>query len=664
MIPEFGHFALISALSLALVQGIVPLLGSYLRQTNLMAVAGPAAVGQFVFMSFALGCLIWSFVTQDFSVEYVASNSNSLLPTPYRVSAVWGAHEGSLLLWGLILSFWSVLVVYRSEGLDAVFRARVIAVLGLVAVGFLAFLIGTSNPFERLLPGAVDGRDLNPLLQDIGLILHPPILYFGYVGLAVPFAFAVAALLDGKIDAAWIRWTRPWTTGAWVFLTLGIALGSWWAYYELGWGGWWFWDPVENASFMPWLVATALMHSLAVTEKRGAFKAWTVLLAISGFSLSLLGTFLVRSGVLVSVHAFASDPARGVFILIFLGVVVGGALLLFAWRAATLRSNANFALFSRETLLLVNNVLLLVASGAVLLGTLYPLFVDALGIGKISVGPPYFDAVFVPLMFPLLVIIGVGPMTRWKKDEFSRVGRRLAPYLVAGVAAGVLLVVIAASRVSIPVIAGISVSVWILLSSLLSLIDRITHKKSMVAGVFALPRAFVGMHLAHIGVAVFVVGVTCVSGYQVERDVAMKPGESRELQQYRFEFQGVRREAGPNYLAQRGTVSVYKGNEHVIDLNPEKRKYTRQSQPMTEAAIDWGLGRDVYVALGEPLGDGGWAVRLYLKPFIRWIWLGPLLMAIGGLLAATDKRYKRRVGKTATAGAISGAPTGSGLAST
>lgn len=650
MIPELGHFALVLALCLALVQAIVPLAGAHRRVPEWMAVAAPAARAQALFVVIAFGCLTWAFAANDFSVRYVATNSNSQLPLYYRLFALWGAHEGSLLLWSLILAAWTVAVTYFSRALTAAFAARVIAVMGLVSVGFLLFMLGTSNPFERLLPAAAEGHDLNPLLQDPAFIVHPPMLYMGYVGMAVPFAFAVAALLEGRVDAAWTRWTRPWTTLAWVFLTLGIALGSWWAYYELGWGGWWFWDPVENASFMPWLVATALIHSLAVTEQRGAFKAWTVLLAIFAFALSLLGTFLVRSGVLVSVHAFATDPARGVFILAFLVLVAGGALALYAWRAAAVAGGGGFGLLSRETLLLTNNVLLVVACATVLLGTLYPLALDALGLGKISVGPPYFESVFVPLMLPLVVLLGVGPLTRWKREAAPRLLRRLRVPLAVSALAGALALALLAPARAVLAVAALALAAWVFAATVAGLIARLRGGGGLGARVRRLPRAFVGMSLAHLGVGVFIVGATMVGTFGLEDDVRLAPGAAHALGGYAFRFDGVRTVAGPNYRAERGEVAVFRGERRVATLAPEKRFYHSQSQPMTEAGIDAGLTRDLYVALGEPLGGGDWALRVYVKPFVRWIWAGALLMAAGGLLAASDRRYRLGARARARAG--------------
>jgi cytochrome c-type biogenesis protein CcmF len=641
MIPELGHFALITAFAMALIQGVVPLLGAWRGVPEWMALGAPAARAQFVFVLLAYACLTYAFIAKDFSVLYVAQNANAQLPLVYRISAVWGAHEGSMLLWTLILVGWTLAVSMASRALPAIFQARVLAIMGLLSCGFLLFMLMTSNPFERLLPAAMEGRDLNPLLQDPGMAIHPPLLYMGYVGLAVSFAFAVAALIGGRLDAAWTRWTRPWTTVAWVFLTLGITLGSWWAYNELGWGGWWFWDPVENASFMPWLVATALMHSLAVSEQRGAFKAWTVLLAIFGFSLSLLGTFLVRSGVLVSVHAFATDPTRGTFILAFLAVVVGGALALFAWRANSISGGGSFRLMSRETLLLINNVLLVVACATVLLGTMYPLIIDALGLGKISVGPPYFDAVFAPLMLPLVFLIGIGPLTRWKGDSAKRLVHMLRiAFVVSLVVAGVIVIV--TSGYSVLLATALAMAIWTLASTVQGLIARMRSKPDPWQGLRTLPRSFVGMSLAHLGVSIFIIGVAFTSSFSSEQDVRLAPGDSETLAGYRFQFEGVREVPGPNYRATQGVMKVFRGDREIATLFPEKRAYPIQEQPMTEAAIDVGFTRDLYVALGEPLGDGSWAFRLYYKPLIRWIWFGPALMAVGGLLAASDRRYRRR----------------------
>jgi cytochrome c-type biogenesis protein CcmF len=646
MIPELGHFALILALCVALVQGTLPLFGAHQQRPRWIALARPAAVAQAVLMGAAFGCLITAFIDNDFTVLYVAQHSNSLLPLPYRVAAVWGGHEGSLLLWVVMLSLWALAVSLFSKELPDAMIARVLGVLALVTAGLLLFILLTSNPFERLLAGAEEGRDLNPLLQDPGLIFHPPMLYMGYVGFSVAYAFAVTALLSGQLDAAWARWSRPWTTAAWVFLTLGIALGSWWAYYELGWGGWWFWDPVENASFMPWLVGTALVHSLAVTEKRGSFKNWTVLLAISAFSLSLLGTFLVRSGVLTSVHAFATDPKRGIFILAFLVVVIGSSLALFAWRAPKVGLGGRFALLSRESLLLTNNVLLVVACATVLLGTLYPLLIDALGAGKLSVGPPYFDSVFAPLMIPALFLIGVAPFARWKQATFGELAHTLRwTFLVAAIVGLVMPFFFGEWN---PLVAlSLLLAAWIALSAALNFVERVQSTRAgrtFLAAALDQPPSFFGMHTAHIGVAVFVVGVSMVNGYQAEKDVKMDIGDTVAVGGYSFQFNGVRQQQGPNYMALVGDIELLKDGNFIRKMHPEKRNYVSSAMPMTEAAIDSGFLRDVYVSLGEPIDrdrpDAAWAVRVYYKPFVDWIWGGCVLMAFGGVLALADRRYR------------------------
>jgi cytochrome c-type biogenesis protein CcmF len=641
MIPEIGQLALILALLIALVQATLPIIGAARGDRVWMGLARPAAQGQFLFVALAFGCLAWSFVHNDFSVLNVATNSNSQLPEHYRFAATWGSHEGSMLLWMLMLAGWSTAVSLASRHLPDEMIARVLGVMGFVSAGFLLFMLLTSNPFERLLPAAPDGRDLNPLLQDPGMVIHPPLLYMGYVGFSVAFAFAIAALLGGRLDATWARWSRPWTTAAWCFLTLGIMLGSWWAYYELGWGGWWFWDPVENASFMPWLVGTALIHSLAVTEKRGAFKSWTVLLAIFAFSLSLLGTFLVRSGVLTSVHAFATDPKRGIFILAFLAIVIGGSLALFAARAPKVGLGGRIGLVSRESALLGNNVLLMAAMGSVLLGTLYPLFLDALSLGKISVGPPYFDSVFAPLMTPVVFLMGVGPLARWKEASLPELAVRLRW------AAAVSLV----SAIAVPLIAGewtalksfgYLLAFWIFASTTISVWDRVGRGAGGVwARLRQQPRAYWGMVLAHVGVGVFIVGVTTVKGYEVERDIRMEVGDTVAVGGYTFTFRGATQATGPNYRASRGTVEVSRGGRVIETLHPEKRIYNAQQMPMTEAAIDTGPLGDLYVSLGEPVANGAWSVRVYYKPFVTWIWGGCILMALGGFLALLDRRYRR-----------------------
>ncbi len=645
MIPELGHFALILALGLALIQATLPLAGSYTGNRAWMHTARPLAWGQFIFAAIAFALLLLAFLTDDFSVVYVASNSNTLMPTIYKVSAVWGAHEGSLLLWASFLAAWGAAVATLSRNLPLPIVARVLAVMGMVGIGFLLFMLLTSNPFERIFPPPLEGRDLNPLLQDPGLAIHPPLLYMGYVGFSVAFAFAIAALLGGKLDAAWARWSRPWTTTAWIFLTLGIALGSWWAYYELGWGGWWFWDPVENASLMPWLAGTALMHSLAVTEKRGAFKSWTVLLAITAFSLSLLGTFLVRSGVLTSVHAFATDPARGTFILIFLCVVIGGSLALYAWRAPAVSGGGRFELLSRESFLLANNLLLTLLTALILLGTLAPLIYEAMAWGKISVGFPWFNTMFVAVTPFLAFLMGIGPLTRWKQDEPLRLARELRlPFILTGAAS--LLTVILMPLITLEwylVPLGIGLAVWLLTSHLQAIRERLRHKTrpgAILTDLASNGRSFYGMILAHLGVAMFVVGVTMVANYGQEKDVRMSPGDVQEVAGYRFLFHGVRNERGPNYMAARGHFQIFAGEKPIADLWPEKRSYFASQKPMTEASIDWGFTRDLYVSLGEPLEGGDWALRLYYKPYVRWIWLGALLMALGGLLAITDRRYR------------------------
>ncbi|TVT72597.1 MAG: heme lyase CcmF/NrfE family subunit [Pseudomonas sp.] len=642
MIPELGHLAMILALCLAVVQATLPLIGAWRGDRQWMGLAQPAAWGQFAFLGFSFACLTYAFMVDDFSVAYVAHNSNSALPWYYKFSAVWGAHEGSLLLWAFILAGWTFAVAIFSRQLPEDMLARVLGVMGLISIGFLLFLIVTSNPFERLLPQVpMDGRDLNPLLQDFGLIVHPPMLYMGYVGFSVAFAFAIAALLGGRLDAAWARWSRPWTLVAWAFLGLGIALGSWWAYYELGWGGWWFWDPVENASFMPWLVGTALIHSLAVTEKRGVFKSWTVLLAIAAFSLSLLGTFLVRSGVLTSVHAFATDPERGVFILVFLLMVVGGSLTLFAMRAPVVKSQVGFGLWSRETLLLVNNLLLVVATAMILLGTLYPLLLDALSGTKLSVGPPYFNAMFVPLIGALMLTLGVGILVRWKDTPLKWLLGMLTPVLITSVVLGGLGSLLFGDF-NWAVLAVSLLAAWVVIAGIRDLLDKTRHK-GLFKGMRSLAPSYWGMHLAHLGLAVCAIGVVLTSHQSAERDLRLAPGESLSLGGYEFVFEGAVHHEGPNFTSDKATIRVLDGDKQIATLHPEKRLYTVQQMPMTEAGIDAGFTRDLYVALGEPLGDGAWAVRVHIKPFVRWIWLGALMMGLGGVLAASDRRYRVKV---------------------
>jgi len=635
MIVEIGHFALILAACVALVQGVLPLAGTLNDNQRWQAIAKPAAALQFALIAFSFAVLAHGALTDDFSIKYIAGHSNSLLPTQYKFASVWGGHEGSLLLWMLMLSGWTLAVAIFSRTLPLAMVARVIGILGLVSTGFLMFILITSSPFERLLPAPLDGKDLNPLLQDPGLVIHPPMLYMGYVGFSVAFAFAVAALLSGRMDAAWARWSRPWTIVAWIFMTAGIALGSWWAYYELGWGGWWFWDPVENASLMPWLFGTALIHALMVTDKRGGFKAWSVLLAIGAFSLSLLGTFLVRSGVLTSVHAFASDPKRGVFILIFLAVVVGVSLTLFAWRAPKATLGGKMGLVSRESMLIANSVLLVVATGAVLLGTIYPLIIDALNLGKLSVGAPYFNAVFVPLMVPVVFLMVPGGIAHWREARWAQLGHDLRLPALAAVVAGVAVWTLTERGTWLTAM-GTALATWVVVGLLIQIAIRM--KKSG-----RIPLSFWGMHLAHLGIAVITVGITMVKSYEVERDVRMGLNDTVTIENYSFELVGVSDVNGPNYKALRGDVKVTKDGKYLEMLYPEKRKYFSSAMPMTEAGIDSGLFRDLYVSLGEPIEGERlqWSVRVFYKPFVSWLWYGSILMVLGGLLAVSDRRYRK-----------------------
>ncbi|ENI4129482.1 heme lyase CcmF/NrfE family subunit [Vibrio fluvialis] len=644
MIAEIGHFALILALALAVLLSVLPLVGASKNNHVLMNAARPLSIGMFMMLALSFGILLWAFYTNDFTLQYVASNSNSQLPWYYRLTAVWGAHEGSLLLWVLIQAGWTFAVATLSRGMPQESVARVLAVMGLISVGFLLFIIVTSNPFTRTLPHfPIDGRDLNPLLQDPGLIIHPPMLYMGYVGFSVAFSFAIASLMTGRLDTAWARWSRPWTTAAWLFLTVGIALGSWWAYYELGWGGWWFWDPVENASFMPWLAGTALMHSLAVTEKRGTFKAWTVLLAISAFSLSLLGTFLVRSGILVSVHAFASDPARGMFILGFLVFVIGGSLLLFALKGSSVRVRGNFELVSRENALLANNVLLIAALVVVLIGTLLPLVHKQLGLGSVSIGAPFFNTLFAWLMVPFAFLLGIGPLIRWKRDNLSKL---IKPMLISGVIAllfGALIVQLTTEHFSSMAFMGWVMALWIVCLHAVELYERATHRHTFLAGIGKLQRSHWSMMLGHLGLAVTIIGIAMVQNYSIERDVRLAPGEHFKLQEYEFFFKGLRDKDGPNYDGYIADFEITQNGKYLNTLHAEKRFYRTARSMMTEAAIDRGLTRDLYIAMGERLDDNNaWAVRIYYKPFVRWIWAGALLMALGGALAISDKRYRFR----------------------
>ncbi|WP_372864292.1 heme lyase CcmF/NrfE family subunit [Spongiibacter sp.] len=659
MIIELGHFALILGLGFALLLAVLPMYGVWRGDRQAMATGATLAVGQCLFTSVAISCLFYAFLHDDFSVNIVAAQSNSQLPLAYKFSALWGGHEGSLLLWLEVLTLWTVAVALFSRQLPLDILARVLSVMGMVAVGFFSFALFTSNPFARnLINPPANGQDLNPLLQDPGMVIHPPMLYIGYVGFSVAFAFAIAALLSGRMDASWARWSRPWTNVAWLFLTAGITLGSWWAYYELGWGGWWFWDPVENASFMPWLVGTALIHSLAATEKRGIFKSWTLLLAIFAFSLSLLGTFLVRSGVLTSVHAFAADPTRGMFILAFLSLVVGGSLTLYAFKAPSPSSAKPFELLSREALLLANNILLVVAALTVLLGTLFPLIMDFAGLGKYSVGPPYFNALFVPICCLLAVLVGIGPSSQWKR---SNTGRWLSAMLVALLASallGVLMPWLYGGELYLGASIGALLFVWIVASTLVNLRDKTRNARSVAAGLARLTPSYYGMVIAHLGLASAVLGVAMVSSFHDERDLRMAVGDTADTAfGYRVVFEDIQPISGPNYQGQQGRFSLYRGDQLLTTLAPEKRRYhARASQVMTEAAIDAGLLRDVYIALGEPVGDRAWAVRIHIKPFVRWIWLGGILMALGALLAICDKRYRRAAvrNSAAIAGGVHG----------
>ena len=641
MIAELGNYALALSLAIAILLAIFPLWGAEKGSVQLMSLARPMTYGLFVVLTFSFGALFYLFAVNDFSVQYVVNNSNTTLPIYYRLSAVWGSHEGSLLLWIWLLSLWSAAVALFSKHLPQEATARVLGIMGIISIGFLLFMLFTSNPFNRTFPEfPVDGKELNPLLQDVGLIFHPPLLYMGYVGFSVAFAFAIASLMTGKLDTAWARWSRPWTMAAWVFLTLGIVLGSWWAYYELGWGGWWFWDPVENASFMPWLAGTALLHSLAVTEKRGSFKAWTVLLAISAFSLCLLGTFLVRSGILVSVHAFASDPTRGLYVLAYLIVVIGGSLTLYAYKGSQIRSRDNAERYSRESLLLLNNILLMTALCVVLLGTLLPLVHKQLGLGSISIGAPFFDQMFLIIMTPFALLLGIGPLVKWRRDQFSAIRTPVIVSLIIMLIAGFALPYLLQDKLTVSAVLGTMMAVIIVLLSLYEMHQRATHRESFLKGVTKLSRSHWGMVLAHLGVAMTVWGIAFSQNYSVERDVRMSVGDTVQIADYDFTFKGISDANGPNYIGGKAQIDITYHGKQEATLFAEKRLYTVSKMPMTEAAIDWGFTRDLYVALGEKLENNAWALRLYYKPFIRWIWLGGLFMALGGLLCMFDRRYR------------------------
>ena len=643
MLGELGNFCLVLAMCVSIAQSIIPMMGTYNNRQSWMLFGRSAAYTQWLLVATSYALLTYAFYLNDFSIKYIANTSNLAQPLMYRLSGVWGGHEGSLLLWILMLSSWTALVARFSRGIPRDMVARVMSVLGMVNIGFISFTLFTSNPFDRQFPVPLDGNELNPLLQDPGFLIHPPMLYMGYVGFSVVFAFAIAAMLSGKLDTAWARWSRPWTTVAWLFLTIGITLGSWWAYYELGWGGWWFWDPVENASFMPWLVGTALIHSLAVTEKRGAFKAWTVLMAILAFSLSLLGTFLVRSGILTSVHSFASDPERGLFILIFLLLVIGGSLLLFAFKAHKLNSDVSYGLLSKETSLLLNNILLVVAAFMVLCGTLAPLLVDAVTGNKISVGPPYFDKMFALLTLPLAVIVGWGSTSRWKRDDATRfVPQTAIIILISLVASAVFTHILSVEQFSWGAFAGLALGIWVLLWAIFSVLERLKHQQDKIAGLRKIPASIWGMCVAHIGIAVFIIGVTHVNTYSQEKDIRLSPGESYQLGGYDFRFDGVTQVREHNYQANQGSFIVTLNPNKTIELNPQKRFYAT-GNPMTEAAINTTITRDLYISLGEDLGHGAWSVRLYFRSFVACIWIGGFLMALGGIIATTDRRYRRPV---------------------
>ena len=641
MIAELGNYALALSLAVSFFLAIFPLWGAEKGHSQLMSLARPMTYGLFFSLTIAFGALFYLFAVNDFSVQYVVNNSNSSLPIYYRLSAVWGSHEGSLLLWIWLLTLWGAAVALFSKHLPQEAMARVLGIMGIISIGFLLFVLFTSNPFTRTFPDfPVDGRELNPMLQDVGLIFHPPLLYMGYVGFSVAFAFAIASLMTGKLDSAWARWSRPWTIAAWVFLTLGIVLGSWWAYYELGWGGWWFWDPVENSSLMPWLAGTALIHSLAVTEKRGSFKAWTVLLAILAFSLCLLGTFLVRSGILVSVHAFASDPTRGLYILAYLVVVIGGSLTLYAYKGNQIRSRDNAERYSRETLLLLNNILLMTALCVVFLGTLLPLVHKQLGLGSISIGAPFFDQMFLIIMTPFALLLGIGPLVKWRRDQFSEIRTPVVVSVIVMAITGFALPYFLQNKLTVSAVLGTMMSVIIVLLSLYEMKQRATHRESFFKGITKLSRSHWGMILAHLGVAMTVWGIAFSQNFSVERDVRMAVGDTVQIANYDFKFAGVSDENGPNYMGGKAQIDISKAGKPEATLFAEKRFYTVSKMPMTEAAINWGFTRDLYVALGEKIDDNSWALRLYYKPFIRWIWIGGLFMALGGLLCMFDRRYR------------------------
>ena len=642
MIPELGSFSLILALCLSVTLGTLPIIGAHTNNLLWMNLARPLTAGIFVFTGIALAILAYAFVIDDFSVQFVAQHSNTMLPTRYKLTAVWGGHEGSFLVWTFMLTAWMLTVGIYSRSMPLSFVSRVLGVLGLITTAYMLFMLATSNPFDRVVPlPPGDGADLNSALQDIGFIVHPPTLYMGYVGFSVVFAFAIAALLSGRLDAAWARWSRPWANVAWAILTIGIALGSWWAYYELGWGGWWAWDPVENPPLITWLFGTALVHSLAVTEKRGAFKSWTVLLAILAFAGSLLGTFITRSGLLTSVHAFASDPERGVFILAILGVFVGGSLLLYALRAPLMKSDVGFGLLSREIFLLANNVILVVAAASIFLGTLFPMVYQALTDDLISIGPPYFNAIFVPLMILLVLLLGIGPLSRWKRTSSDYLIQQLSRVALASVILGVILPLVVLLEFSMAASVALILAAWIILSIGKDMASRTANKASLGAGLKSLTYSYYGMQLAHFGIAVLLIGVALTSYFAQEKSVLLLPGQSTDLGNYHFELNGSSEITGPNFIGDRVDITVYKGGEYLEMLYPERRVYLASGTPSTEMAIDAGFLRDLFITLGEEKETGAWSMTIYIKPFVRWIWLGSIFMALGGTLAAADKRYRR-----------------------
>ena len=644
MIAELGNYGLALALALSIFLAILPLVGAEKGNAKLMALGRPLTWAMFLALSLSFGSLFYLFAVNDFSVQYVVNNSNSTLPLQYRLSAVWGSHEGSLLLWIWLLALWAVGVATFTRKMPEEAVARVLSVMGLISIGFMVFIIFSSNPFNRTFPDfPADGRELNPMLQDVGLIFHPPLLYMGYVGFSVAFAFAIASLMTGKLDTAWARWSRPWTMAAWVFLTLGIVLGSWWAYYELGWGGWWFWDPVENASLMPWLSGTALIHSLAVTEKRSTFKAWTVLLAILAFSLCLLGTFLVRSGILVSVHAFASDPTRGLYILAYLVFVIGGSLLLYAFQGSKIKSLDNYQRYSRESLLLLNNVMLMAFLSVVFLGTILPLIHKQIGLGSVSIGAPFFNQMFLILMVPFAFILGIGPLVKWRRDQISAIRTPVMISLVMMIALGFGLPYLVGDRITATSVMGVMMSAIIVILSLYEMHTRATHRHSFLTGMLKLSRSHWGMVFAHLGVAMTVFGIAMSHNFSIEKDVRMREGDSVQILDYNFTFKGLKITDGANYQGGTADIEITRNGKPEATLHAEKRFYNVSKMGMTEAAIDWGFTRDLYAALGEQLDDGSWGLRLYYKPFIRWIWFGGVFMALGGLLCMLDKRYRIRV---------------------